>query len=109
MSIVSCILKEVFKSVGTLLNSPQLGTRKRTFLALQARAAARKALGSLCGDLDPEIIESIRVASFDGNTLKISAPSLVCAELQMRSDGLIKEINRALGKKIVDKIRFKVG
>ena len=99
----------MFKSVGTLLNSPQLGTRKRTFLALQVRAAARKALGSLCGDLDPQIIESIRIASFDGKTLKITAPMLVCAELQMRSEGLIKEINSVLGQKVVEKIRFRVG
>ena len=99
----------MFKSVGTLLNSPQLGTRKRTFLALQVRAAARKALASLCSDLDPQIIESIRVLSFDGKTLKISAPTLVCAELQMRSEGLKKEINKALGQKVVEKIRLKMG
>ena len=99
----------MFKSVGTLLNSPQLGTRKRTFLALQVRAAARKALASLCSDLDPQIIESVRIASFDGRTLKVTAPSLVCAELQMRSDGLAKEINSVLGQKVVEKIRFRVG
>ena len=99
----------MFKSAGTLLNSPQLGTRKRTFLALQVRAAARKALASLCSDLDPQIIESVRIASFDGRTLKVTAPSLVCAELQMRSDGLTKEINSVLGQKVVEKIRFRVG
>jgi len=99
----------VFKSVGTLLNSPQLGTRRRTFMALQVRAAARKALANLCRDLDPQILESIRIASFDGKTLKITAPTLVCAELQMRSEGLIKEINSVLGQKVVEKIRFRVG
>lgn len=98
----------MFKSVGTLLNFPQLGTRKRTFLALQVRAAARQSLKNLCVDLDPEIIESIRVLSFDGRILKITASSLVCAELQMRSGGLKKAINNKLGGGIVRKIQFKV-
>lgn len=78
-------------------------------MALQVRAAARKALANLSGELDPKIIKSIRVASFDGKTLKIAAPTLVCAELQMRSDGLVKEINKALGGKVVEKLRFRIG
>jgi len=98
----------MFRPIGSLIEGIAARSRiPKAILALQIRTIARKALKNLCRDLDPEIVEAVRVTSFDGKTLKITAPSLACAELHLRSEGLKKEINKTLGKKVVASLRFR--
>jgi len=98
----------MFKPIGSLIEGIAARSRvPKAILALQIRTIARKALADSCQDLDSEILEAVRVTSFDGKTLKITAPSLVCAELHLRSEGLKKEINKTLGKKVIASLRFR--
>lgn len=99
----------MFKSVGSLIKSLPLRSKTpQTILALQVRQVAGEVLKVTCADLPVEIVESIRVVSYKNGVLFMRAQSLVLSELQMRSEGLIKDINKAVGKQIISKIRFKV-
>ena len=100
----------MFKPIGSLIKEiPSRSRIPRAILALQVRQAAKESLRVVCSDLPKEILESVKATSFKNGVLTLIAPSLVCAELHLRSEGLIKDINKALGKKIVNKIRFRVG
>jgi hypothetical protein len=100
----------MFKSLGSLIK--EIPTRHRTpraIIALQARQAAKESLKVVCGDLPKEVIDSVKALSFNNGVLTLAASPLVSSELMTRSDGLVEEINRALGKKIVSRLRFRVG
>ena len=100
----------MFTPIGTLIkNFPRRSKTPEAVLALQVRQAAKESLGEICRDLGSDILDSAKIKSFKNGILVIQAPSLLCAELQMRSEGLIKEINSVLGQKVVEKIRFRVG
>ena len=99
----------MFSAVGDLLKT--YSKRSRTpeaILALQVRQIAISAIKRICTDLPPEVFEMIRVKSFKNKTLTVSAPSLVCAELQTRAGGLIDDINKTIGRRIVERIRFRI-
>jgi len=100
----------MFNRVGNLLEG--LATRSRApkaIIALQVRQVAKESLKVVCCDLPKEVIDSIKALSFKNGVLTLAASSLVSSELMTRSDGLIKEINRALGKKLVSRLRFRAG
>ena len=99
----------MFRPIGSLIK--EIPTRHRTpkaIVALQVRQAARESLRTVCSDLPKEVMGLVKVTSFKNGALTLTAPSLVSTELHTRSEGLIEEINRVLGKKIVDKIRFRI-
>ncbi|OGD83912.1 hypothetical protein A2165_00315 [Candidatus Curtissbacteria bacterium RBG_13_40_7] len=99
----------MFKTIGSLIK--EIPTRHRTpqaIVALQVRQAARESLKTVCSDLPKEIMELVKVSSFKNGVLTLSAPVLVSSELHTRSEGLIEEINRALGKKFIGRLRFKI-
>ena len=100
----------MFRPIGSLIREiPVRSKTPKAIIALQVRQAARESLRMVCGDLPKEVIDSIKVVSFKNTVLTLAASSLVSSELMTRSDGLINEINRALGKKIVSRLRFRVG
>ena len=113
MSPVKCQLYTtvgMFNSIGDLIRTIPVRSRSpRAILALQVRNAALESLALVCSDLPKEIIEAIKPSVFKGGVLTITAPQMVTGELQMRSEGLIKEINKVLGKRIVTRLRFRVG
>lgn len=99
----------MFKSLGSLIKSPNTKFKKNdAIFALQIRQVAKKSIRTVCSDLPSEVTDSLHIKSVKNGVLTINAPSLVAAELQMRSGGLIEDINRQLGQKILHKIRFKV-
>ena len=94
MSIV--FFKEMFRPVGSIIGSLHLRTKsKDAIFALQVKKVAKEA------------IAQIRVKSFKNNQVTILAPRLVSLELQMRSEGLKSQINKAFGKEVVSKIIFR--
>lgn len=101
----------MFKPVGALLKEmPSRSKAPGAILALQVRQVALDSLKKVCADLPAEIMGTIKPASFKNGVLTLLLRSpLVSSELQIRSDGLIKEINQAFGKKIVERLRFRVG
>lgn len=100
----------MFRPIGSLLREiPIRSKSSRAILALQVRNAAKDALPVVCSDLPKEIIGSIKPAVFKAGVLTLTAPQMVTAELQMRSEGLKKEINRVLGRRVVSSLRFRVG
>lgn len=100
----------MFRPIGSLIREiPVRSKTPKAIIALQVRQAARESLRMVCGDLPKEVIDSIKVVSFKNTVLTLGASSLVSSELMTRSEGLINEINRVLGKKIVSRLRFRVG
>jgi hypothetical protein len=99
----------VFIPVGSLIkNLPRRSKTPEAILALQVRQVAKSILEKVCVDLSRDILDQVKVSSFKNGTLMIVAPTLVCTELQMRSEGLVKEINKTLGKRLVTRLRFRV-
>jgi len=106
LSIV--FFKEMFRPVGSIIGSLHLRTKsKDAIFALQVKKVAKEAIEKICGDLPQEAIAQIRVKSFKNNQVTILAPRLVSLELQMRSEGLKSQINKAFGKEVVSKIIFR--
>ncbi len=99
----------MFKSVGNLIKSSNTKHQKDgTVFALQIRQIAKSSIRTVCSDLPNEITDKIKVKSAKNGVLTVIAPSLVATELQMRAEGLIEDINRQFGQKILRKIRIKV-
>lgn len=98
-----------FIKVNDLIKSlPKRSKTPEALIAIQVRQIAREALFAKCADLPREILEKVRVLSFRNGTLTLKAPSLLSAELYTRSDGLVDYVNRAIGKEVVKRIKFKV-
>lgn len=100
----------MFHPLSDLLKT--LPTRSKTpdaIIALHVRQITSDVLVKNCSDLPKELIDSVRVLSFKNGVLSIRAPHLVGVELQMRAHGLIRDINRVIGKKAVFAMKFKVG
>lgn len=76
-------------------------------MALHVRLAFRKALSKVCADLPTEFLVKVKPRNFKNGTLTIGAPTLTATELAMRSERLKKEINEALEKKLVERLRFR--
>lgn len=100
----------MFKSLGSLIKSPSTKFNKNdAIFALQIRQVAKKSIRTVCSDLPGEVTDLLHIKSVKNGVLTVCAPSLVAAEVQMRADGLIEDINRQLGQKFLRKIRFKAG
>lgn len=75
--------------------------------ALLVRQAFSEVLPKVCKDLPKEALDSVKAVSFKEGVLVVKVQGLARAELLMRSGGLIKGVNEALGKRVVVKLRFK--
>lgn len=97
----------MFKSLGSLIKSPDIKLKKNdAIFALQVRQIAKKSIRTVCSDLPSEVTDLLHIKSVKNGVLTVSAPSLVAAELQMRAEGLIEDINRQFGRKVLHRIRF---
>lgn len=100
----------VFTPIGELLKTlPKRSKTPEAIVALHVRRAFEQSLLKVCADLPSDILKSVHAATFKNHVLIVSCPSLVSAELQMRSGGLTRDINEGLGRKIVYKLKFRVG
>ncbi len=100
----------MFRRVGGLLSDVAgRGKKHDVIAALQVREAAKKAIDAICADLPDDIVKQVKIKSFKNGVLDIAAPSLLSAELYMRSEELRKGINDALKRNIVKGLRFRGG
>ena len=107
MSIV--FFKEMFRPVGSLIDNLRLSPKSQdAILALQIKRVAEEQITKVFEDLPKEAIAQIKVKSFRNNKLTILAPTLISAELKMRSEGLKSAINGAFGEDVVKKIIFRI-
>lgn len=98
----------MFKPVGSLLSSfTRHSKTPDAILALQVRQAAKETIERELFDMPKDLVDSIRIKSFKNGLLVVNAPPLLAAELSMRSGGLERSINRALGGIIIRSLKFK--
>src|SRR3989344_5539653 len=98
----------MFTRIGSILKTTPAGRRNSgSFLALQVRQAAKGILDKILNDYPEDFAKKVKVKTFKGGVLTVVAPQLMSAELHMRSSGLKKDINKVLGNKLVNGIRFK--
>lgn len=74
--------------------------------ALSVRRTFGDVLSATPG-LPEGIIESAKATSFKNGELTVKARGLARTELLMRAGGLIRDINKALGRRAVYKIKFR--
>ncbi|MEK9147116.1 MAG: DciA family protein [Patescibacteria group bacterium] len=99
----------MFTPIGTLIKTlPRRSKTPEAIVALHVRLAFRKALSKVFADLPTEFLVKVKPRNFKNGTLTIGAPTLTATELSMRSERLKKEINEALEKKLVERLRFRV-
>ncbi|OGD85532.1 hypothetical protein A2164_00795 [Candidatus Curtissbacteria bacterium RBG_13_35_7] len=99
----------MFTRVNNILNT--LPKRKKgagTFLALRVRQTTKEVLDKMCRDYPEEVARSVKVKTFKNGILTVQSPQLLSAELHTRSGELKEDINRVLGKDVVEKIRFRI-
>lgn len=100
----------MFTPVGSLLKTlPRRSKIPDAMVALFVRRAFEKTLKAVCADLSFEILAKVSAGSFKNGVLTVNAPPMTTGELSMRSGGLLRDINERLGRKVVNKIRFRVG
>lgn len=97
----------MFTSIDKLINN--LPRRSKTGEAMFA-LSVRRAFGDVLlatADLPKEIMGSAKATSFKNGELTVKVQGLARSELLMRAGGLIKDINKALGRRAVYKIKFR--
>lgn len=98
----------MFRPVGSLIGNLHLRTKSQdAILALQVIRIAEEQILKTFEDLPKEAVTEIKVKSYRDGQLTIVAPTLIAAELKMRSEGLKSAINQASGKEIVKAMRFR--
>lgn len=100
----------MFQRVGSLIRAiPVRSKTPDTIVALQVRQVAGDCIKRIMKSYPKELEKQIKVSSFKNGTLLVKAPSIIAAELHIRSVDLIEDINSKLKKKVVRSIRFKAG
>ena len=98
----------MFTQLGSLIKTlPRRSKTPGSLVALHVRQAFTDCLKKSFSDLPIKTLEGIKASAFKNGTLSVIAPGLVGAELSMRSGGLIKDINTALGRRVVLKLKIK--
>lgn len=94
-------------------NLPKRSRIPEAFLAIHARKALEEAVKKQCADLPEEVLRDLlakaKFSTFKNRVLTMKVSTLLAAELQMRSGKLIREINEILGRRAVNKLRFRAG
>lgn len=78
-------------------------------VAIFVRKAFKESLVESCADLPTEAIAAVKASTFKNGVLTVVAPQLVSAELSMRSGGLLRVINKVLGRRVVLRLKFRSG
>ncbi len=98
----------MFTRIGSLLKS--VPTRSRApgpILALQIRQAAKEVLDKVLSDYPEDLAKKVKVKTFKNGVLTVTSPQLMSAELQMRSEGLKRDINKIIRGDLVKRIVFR--
>jgi hypothetical protein len=96
----------MFTSLNNLISSSSRRSKVGAALyALQVRKVFADVLGKT--DFPKEVLASARATSFKNGELTVKVQGLARAELLMRAGGLIRDINKVLGRRTVFKIKFK--
>ncbi len=96
----------MFTPISKLITAPRNSKTSEILFTLSVRKAFGDVLGKEQG-LPEEIMESAKATSFKNGELTVKVQGLARTELLMRSGGLIKGINKLLGKRVVWKIKFR--
>lgn len=97
----------MFRPIGAIIGKRRFGKSSGAVYAIQIKSIAEKVIGEKCADLPPVVLGQIKVKTFKNGTLTVACPTLVAAELYMRSSGLKKAINKQFGRSIVKDLRFR--
>lgn len=98
----------MFKRVGSLIKaSPRHEKSEDAIVAIQVRQIAKGSIERTCRDLPLSVLKDIKVTTYRDGELTVVAPSIVCAELLMRSDELIDNVNSKVGAKVLRSVRFR--
>lgn len=98
----------MFTSIGTLIKTlPKRSKTPGAILALHVRQAFGESVKRVCEDLPDDTLGVVKPSVFKDGVLTVISSPLVCAELTMRASGLVREINKTLGKNVVLKLRFR--
>lgn len=98
----------MFTRIGSILKTtPRRQKSADSLFALQIRQITKEVLDKILEDYPEEFSKSVKVKSFKNGVLSVVSPRLLSVELHTRSGGLIKDINKALGKNIIERIRFR--
>ena len=99
----------MFTPVGSLLKTlPRRSKISEAMMALFVRRAFSEVLREVCADLSDKVLGNVRAVSFKNGVLTIRSPLLVSTELQMRSGGLIRAVNKVIGRQVVSRLRFRI-
>lgn len=97
----------MFKPIGSLIYKlPNRANAKRAISALMIRHIAKEAIDRELVDFPQEILSTIKVKSFKNRVLTVATTPTIAAELHMRSGGLIRDINKKVGERLLVRIRF---
>lgn len=98
----------MFKSVGELVREiPGRPRASNAIVALQIRQMALDSIKKTMKDLPEEVLDQIKVTTYKNGVLTIIAPTILLSELKMRSGGLVDDVNKVLGKKLIRDLRFR--
>jgi len=98
----------MFTRIGSVLKTtPHRSKSTEPLLALKIRQAAKEVLDKVLASYPEELVKKVKVKTFKNGVLTITSPTLLAAELNTRSEGLKGDINRALNKNIIEKIRYR--
>lgn len=97
----------MFKPIGSLIYKlPSRASARGAISALMIRHIAKEAIDRELVDFGQEVLSTIKVKSFKGGVLTVNTTPTLAAELHMRSGGLIRDINKKVGGKLLSRIRF---
>ncbi len=97
----------MFRPVGAIIGNRRFGKSSTAVAAIQVKNVAQKVIKEKCADLPAEVLGQIKVKTFKNATLTMACPTLVAAELYMRSEELKKAMNGQFGRTIVKDLRFR--
>ena len=97
----------MFRPIGSLIYKlPNKASARGAISALMIRHIAKEAIDRELVDFPQEILSTIKVKSFKGGVLTVVTTPTLAAELHMRSGGLIRDINKKAGQRLLTRIRF---
>ncbi|MBI2598873.1 DUF721 domain-containing protein [Candidatus Curtissbacteria bacterium] len=96
----------MFTPINKLIVTPRKSKTSEILFTLSVRKAFGDVLREEKG-LPKEIIKAARATSFKNGELTVKVVGLARAELLMRAGGLIRDINKMLGRRVVWKIKFR--
>lgn len=97
----------MFKPIGSLIYKlPNKASARGAISALLVRHVAKEVIDRELVDFPKEVLSIIKVKSFKRGVLTVTTTPTLAAELHMRSSGLIRDINKKVGQRLLTRIHF---